>query len=68
MPDVASEARVVFKPIVERVFLGREADQQSGRLPIAGNDDLPAGGFAQKPGEIVLDLGKRYSPHAGSPN
>jgi hypothetical protein len=47
--DAAQEARAVFE-LVERVVLGPEADQHSGwfLLPF---------GFAQKPREIVLDLG-----------
>jgi hypothetical protein len=55
--DAAQEARIVFDLIVAPVILGREADQQSGRFSIAGNDDLLVLGLAQKLGEIVLDPG-----------
>ena len=57
MLDAAQKARVVFEPIIEPVTLGPEADHHPGRLSIAGDDDLLAVGFAQKPREIVLDLG-----------
>jgi len=43
--DAAQEARVVFELMVEPVILGREADQQSGRFSVAGDDDLLAFGF-----------------------
>jgi hypothetical protein len=55
--DVAQKARVVFEPTIEPIILGPEADQQSGRFPIAGDDDSLAFGFAQKPREGVLDFG-----------
>ena len=66
--DAAQKPRVIFELIVEPVILGREPDQQSGRFSLAGNDDLLTLGFAQKPGEIVLDFGYRNLPHTGSPN
>jgi len=57
MFDAAQKAPVVFEPVVEPVVLGREADEHSGRFPVAGDDDLLAFGFAQKPREIVLNFG-----------
>jgi hypothetical protein len=53
----AQEAWIVFELIIKPIVLGREADQQSGWFTVAGNNDLLALGFAQKPGEIVLDFG-----------
>ena len=44
--DAAQKPWVVFEPIIEPVILGREADQQSGRFSVAGDDDLLAFGFA----------------------
>jgi hypothetical protein len=55
--DAAQKARVVFDLIVQPVILRREADQQSGWFSVAGNYDLLALGFAQKPREVVLDFG-----------
>jgi hypothetical protein len=37
-----------------RAVLGPKADQQSGRFPVAGDDELLAFGFAQKPRESSL--------------
>jgi hypothetical protein len=55
--DAAQKARIIFELIIEPIILGREADQQSGRFPVAGDDDLLSFGFAQKPREVVLDFG-----------
>jgi hypothetical protein len=41
--------RVAFQLIVEPIFLRREADEHTSRLSIAGDDDLVAVRFAQKP-------------------
>jgi hypothetical protein len=55
--DAAQEPRIIFEPVIKPAILGCEADQQSGRFSIAGDDDPFAFSFAQKPREIVLDLG-----------
>jgi hypothetical protein len=55
--DAAQKRRIVFEPIIEPIVLGPEADQHSGRFAVASNDDLLGLGFAQKPREIVFDLG-----------
>jgi hypothetical protein len=55
--DPAQETLIGFELIVEPVVLGPEPDQHTGRLPVAGDDDPFTLGFAQKPGEIILDLG-----------
>src|SRR5262249_17340472 len=55
--DAAPEPRVVFELIIDPVILGSEADQQSGRFPVAGDNDLLGFGFVQKPREVVLDFG-----------
>jgi len=48
---------VACEPVIKPIIVGSEADQHPGRLSVAGDDDLLALGFAQKPREIVLDLG-----------
>ena len=55
--DAAQEARVVFEPMIEPVILGPETYRHSGGSAVSGDDDLLAFGFAQKPREIVFDLG-----------
>ena len=61
--DAAQKARVIFELVVEPVILGPEADKQSGRFPVAGDDDLLVFGFAQKPREVVpgFDSGTRLT-------
>jgi hypothetical protein len=56
MLDATQEAGIVFE-LIKPVFLGCEADQHTSRFSVARNDDLFALGFAQKTGEIMLDLG-----------
>src|SRR4029077_19677327 len=53
--DAAHEARVVFELIIEPIIVRRQADQHPDRFPVAGDDDLLAFGFAQKPRQVVLD-------------
>jgi hypothetical protein len=53
--DAAQKPRVIFELIVEPFILRRETYQHTGWFAVAGNDDLLAFGFAQKPGEVVFD-------------
>jgi hypothetical protein len=66
--DTREEARIVLEPVVEPVVLRCKADEDSGRLPVAGDHDFPFLGFPEMPGEVVLDLGKRNFLHSGLPN
>jgi hypothetical protein len=50
LADAAKKPRVAFASVIKPVILGLEADQHPGRFPVAGDDDLLAFGFAQKPG------------------
>src|SRR5260370_30577841 len=63
--DSLEKARVVFQAIVEPVIFGLEADQHSGRLSMAGDDDLVLLGFSQKAREVVLEFGERNLPPLG---
>jgi thiamine pyrophosphate-dependent acetolactate synthase large subunit-like protein len=67
MLDAAQKTRVTFELVIQPIALSPEADQRSGRLPVAGDDNLLAFGFAQKPREVVPDLGQSNPPHTGSP-
>jgi hypothetical protein len=66
--DPCKESRIVFQPVIEPVVLRTEADQHTGGLAVAGNDDLLILGLAQKAREIVFHLGQRNLFHARSPN
>src|SRR5215472_9742872 len=63
--DPLQETWVVFQLIIEPVVFGLEADQHSGRLPVAGDDDLALSSLAQIAREVALELGQRNLPHWG---
>src|SRR6267143_659181 len=66
--DARAEACVILEPVVEPVVLRREPDEDTCRLPVAGDDHLPVLGFPQLPGEVVRDLREGNLLHSGFPN
>jgi hypothetical protein len=49
----------VFKPIFEPIILRFEADEESRRLAMTGNDNFLAFRFAKIARQIILDFRKR---------
>src|SRR5439155_16574251 len=49
---------MVEEPVFEPVVLRIEADEDSGRLTVASDDDLTARGHAQVAGQVVLHFGE----------
>src|SRR5215204_3811934 len=61
--DVLEEPRIVLQLVVRPVLLRSEADEDSGRLPFMGNDDLLFLRQAQVFREMPFDLSQCYLLH-----
>src|SRR5207244_13657443 len=63
-----AQACFFLEPVDDPFVLRREPDEDTCRLPVAGDDHLPVLGFPQVPGEVVLDLREGNLLHSGFPN
>ncbi len=66
--NAPQEPRIVFKPILEPIVLRFEANKQSRRLTVTGNDNFLAFRFAKIARQIILDFRERNFLHSGLAN
>src|SRR5664280_1972949 len=62
------EARIRLQAVLEPFLFRLEADEDSCRPAVAGDDDLLALREPEVSGKVVLDVRKRYAFHSGTPD